>query len=220
MRLSSYWIANFIFDFIKMYFTIGTTIAILQIMKTDYLDYDSTIIVYALFPFGVLPCIYVMSFLFSADSAAQTMTMFWNFICILIGPTTVFLLRFSNELEHVGDALNYALRVFPSYSLGTVIFFEQGGNLLADWRKMTVGTGKPVNPNEWALKNNSLDMMMMGVHFIFWFFILFLIEIDLGKRLRRCYTKYCFRKVPIRENLEIDSDVLAEAQRVKETEND
>ena len=70
MRLSSYWIANFIFDFIKMYFTIGTTIAILQIMKTDYLDYDSTIIVYALFPFGVLPCIYVMSFLFSADSAA------------------------------------------------------------------------------------------------------------------------------------------------------
>ena len=191
MRLSSYWIANFIFDFLKMYFTVGTTIIIFEIMKSDYLDYDSSVIVYALFPFGVLPCIYVMSFLFSADSAAQTMTMFWSFISILILPFLVFLLRFANELEHVGDILNYVFKIFPSQSLGSVIFFEQGGQLMADWRDMSEGTGKPVDPNEWALKNNSLDMMLMGAHFVFWFFILFLIEIDLGKRLRRCYTRCC-----------------------------
>ena len=75
--------------------------------------------------------------------------------------------------------------------MGAAIFFENAGDLMADWRKATVGTGSPVDPNEWALQNNSLDMIMMGVHFVFWFFILFLIEIDLGKRMRRFYTRCC-----------------------------
>ena len=94
MRLSSYWVANFIFDFLKMYFTVITTIVIFQIFKSETLDYDSSAVVYCLFPFGVLPCLYVMSFCFTEDSSAQKMTMFWNFICILILPSTVFLLRF------------------------------------------------------------------------------------------------------------------------------
>ena len=220
MRLSSYWIANFIFDFLKMYVTIGATLAIFQLLKSEYLDYDSTMVVYALFPFGILPCTYVFSFFFTADSAAQTMTMFWHFLCILIAPTTIFILRFANKLEHTGDVLNYVFRAFPSYSLGWVIFFEQGGDLMSEWRKRTTGTGGPVDPDEWAWNNNVLDMMMMGVHFVFWFFILFLIEIDLGKRIRRCYTRFCFRKVPARDDLEIDDDVLAEEKRMKETGND
>ena len=150
MRLSSYWIANFIFDFIKMYVTVITTVVIFHLYKSDTLDYDSSVIVYCLFPFGVLPCIYVCSFLFTADSAAQTMTMFWNFLMILIFPTTVFLLRFANKLEHIGDILHYAIKVAPSQSLGSVIFFENGGNLLERWREMSVGTGGPIDGNEWA----------------------------------------------------------------------
>ena len=113
MRLSSYWIANFIFDFLKMYVTVITTVIVFKIYQSETLDYDSSVIVYYLFPFGVLPCIYVMSFIFTADSAAQTMTMFWNFIAILILPTTIFLLRFANKLEHIGDILNYVAKIFP-----------------------------------------------------------------------------------------------------------
>ena len=77
-----------------------------------------------------------------ADSAAQTMTMFWNFIAILILPTTIFLLRFANKLEHIGDILNYVAKIFPQQSLGAVIFFENAGELLAQWREMSEGTGK------------------------------------------------------------------------------
>ena len=113
MRLSSYWIANFIFDFLKMYVTVITTVIVFKIFQSETLDYDSSVIVYYLFPFGVLPCIYVMSFIFTADSAAQTMTMFWNFIAILILPMTIFLLRFANKLEHIGDTLNYVAKIFP-----------------------------------------------------------------------------------------------------------
>ena len=114
MRLSSYWIANFIFDFFKMYVTVITTIVIFELCKSETMDYDSSSIVYLLFPFGAIPCIYVMSFFFQVDSSAQTMTMFVNFICILILPTTVFLIRFANKLEHVGDFLNYLFKISPS----------------------------------------------------------------------------------------------------------
>ena len=219
MRLSSYWIANFIFDFFKMYVTVLTTIIILFMLKSEYMDYDSTTVLYAVFPFGILPATYVMSYVFTVDSAAQTLTMFFHFICILILSTLVFILRFANKLEHWGDLLNYLFRAFPSYSLGNVIFFENGGKLLSDWREMTKGTGDPVDGEEWALENNTFDIIMMGVHFVFWFFILFLIEIDLGKRLRRCYMKCCFRKVPAKD-LDIDDDVLKEEKRVKETPNE
>ena len=78
------------------------------------------------------------------------MTMFWNFICILIVPTTVFLLRFANKLEHVGDILNYVAKISVSNSLGAVIFFENAGELLARWREASVGTGGDINGNEWA----------------------------------------------------------------------
>ena len=67
MRLSSYWIANFIFDAIKLYITIITTLVLFEIFE---MDYASSKVVFALFPIGILPFTYVMSFLFSADSAA------------------------------------------------------------------------------------------------------------------------------------------------------
>ena len=147
--------------------------------------------------------------------------MFFHFLAILIAPSLVFILRFANELERLGDMLNMWLRIVPSYSLGICIFFENGGNTLSAWRKMSEGTGDPVNPDEWALENNRFDMIMMGVHFVFWFFVLFLIEIDLGKRLRRCYTRFCFRKVPSQRNEEaMDEDVITEENRIAKTPND
>jgi len=221
MRLSSYWIANFIFDFFKFYVTVVTTLLLMLFLRSETLDYDSTMWVYALCPFGIIPCTYVMSFIFTVDSAAQTMTMFFHFMAILIAPSLVFILRFANELEHVGDQLNFWMRICPSYSLGIVIFFENGGKALQAWRRLSNGTGAPVDGDEWALENNVFDMGAMGVHFFFWSFVLFLIEIDLGKRLRRCYTQCCFRTVPSKKGeIQMDDDVLAEEENVRNTPND
>ena len=55
---------------------------------------------------------------------------------------------------------------------------------------------------------------------MFWFFVLFLIEIDLGKRCRRLYTRHCERNVPMKDEAELDNDVLAEEKRVADTEPD
>jgi len=59
MRLSAYWTGNFIFDLVKMWFTIGVTLAIFYGFK---MDYDSACLTYVVFPFGILPFTYVTSF--------------------------------------------------------------------------------------------------------------------------------------------------------------
>ena len=89
---------------------------------------------------------------------------------------------------------------------------------MASVRKTTEGTGDDINGDPWFWTNNTLDIIMMGAHCVFWFFILFLIEADLGKRLRKCWQfcmKLSFPKVLVDNKL--DSDVVAEAGRVSVT---
>ena len=95
MRLSSYWISNFIFDAAKFYVTIGTMVVILYIFGYEF---QSAIIVTALLPFGILPFTYVQSYWFTVDSAAQTFTMFMHFFVILVASSLIYGLRFAEEL--------------------------------------------------------------------------------------------------------------------------
>lgn len=218
MRLSSYWIANFIFDALKLYITVVTTIALFYIFDQEY---ESAIVVYALFPFAIMPFTYVTSFLFSADSAAQTFTMFCHTATILIFSTVVFIIRVVPTLETLGDNMNYAFRVIPSYSLASSLYFDASAEFISQIRNSTNGDGADISPDPWHWNNNSLDIMLMMGHFVFWFFILFLIEADLGKRLRKCYHACLRRSFPKhQDDLKLDSDVLAENQRIAETPSD
>ena len=73
-----------------MQLTIGMTLLLFEVFD---MGIDISMIVYCVFPFGVLPFTYVSSFLFSADSAAQTFTMFFHFLSVSILPTVAFALR-------------------------------------------------------------------------------------------------------------------------------
>ena len=95
MQLKAYWIGNFIFDFAKMYFTIIVTV----ILFFGYsLDFQGSTVVYLVFPFGILPFTYVTSFIFTADSAAQTFTMFLHFLIYSIASVIIFFIRFAESL--------------------------------------------------------------------------------------------------------------------------
>jgi hypothetical protein len=133
MRLSSYWISNFIFDAAKFYVTIGTMIIILYVFGYEF---HSAIIVTALLPFGILPFTYVQSYWFTVDSAAQTFTMFMHFFVILVASSMIYGLRFAEELQHVGDILNWSFRIIPSYSLATSYYFEASGKELSLIREL------------------------------------------------------------------------------------
>ena len=62
---------------------------------------------------------------------------------------------------------------------------------------------------------------MQIAHFFFWTFILFLIEVDIGKRLRKCWHACCRVGFPKKQDdLKLDSDVVDENKRVAETPPD
>ena len=218
MRLMSYWIANFIFDAIKLYITIIATISLFYIFDQRY---DSAQYVFAAFPFGIIPFTYVFSFCFTADSAAQTFTMFCHMVVILAFTTLIFILRVVPNLELLGDRINYGLRVIPSYSLGSALYTDASIDFVSTIRNSTQGEGPDISADPWDIKNNSLDLILQFAHFFFWGFILFLIEVDLGKRLRKCWQCCCRRLFPKPDtSLKIDQDVINEANRVAVTPNE
>jgi len=184
MRLTSYWAANFIFDALKLYITIITTVVVFQIFDEEY---PTAQWIFLAFPFGILPFTYVFSFCFSVDSAAQTFTMFCHMVVILAISTVIFILRVVPTLESVGDAGHGVARSIPSYSLATGLYTDASIEFISQVRNSTDGDGVDISPDPWAPANNLMDLVLQFAHFVFWSFILFLIEYDLGKRMRKCY---------------------------------
>ena len=119
--------------------------------------------------------------------------MFCHLVIILCFSSLIFILRVVPNLELLGDRLHYSMRMFPSYSLATSLYTDASIRLASEIRNGTEGKGPDISPDVYDFKNNTLDILMQGAHFFFWSLILFLIEADLGKRIRKCYT-YCVKK--------------------------
>jgi hypothetical protein len=138
---------------------------------------DVSMIVYFVFPLGVLPFTYVSSFLFSADSAAQTFTMFFHFLSVSILPTVAFALRLAPSQEAVGDILNQAFKVIPSYIIAASVYCETSCDLLSTLRsRSTEGTGGPLTDNLWEITNILGDIIIPFIHIICWSILLIMIE--------------------------------------------
>ena len=136
MRLTSYWIANFIFDVIKLYITVITTVIL---FNSFHKSYESAVYVFLLFPFGILPFTYVFSFCFSSDSASHTLTMFCHVVFMLCFSTLILILRFMPLLEVTGDHLHNAARLVPSYSVASAVYTEAAIEYLSAFREITEG---------------------------------------------------------------------------------
>ena len=202
MRLSSYWITNFIFDSAKLYLTILASLLMFHIFEQDY---PTATWILVAFPFGVMPWIYVWSYMFTAESAAQTFTFFCNMFVILFASLVVFILRVVPDLELLGDRLHYGFRFFPAYSVASSMYVDASISFMSQIRNTTEGKGGDISPDPWHWNNNTFDLIAQGVHFFFWFLILFLIEADLGKRCRKGYHGCCRRTMPKKkDDLKLD----------------
>lgn len=165
MQLKAYWLGNFIFDFGKMQVTILVTIILFFAFK---LEYNSAWLTYLILPFGILPYTYVTSFMFNADSAAQTFTMFYHFFIIAIVTLFVFFLRLLPTMQRLGDLLNLIFRLVPTYLLGQSVYCDSSCVALANGRLSPLATGSTLSENPWAMSNNGLDILAMFIHFAFW----------------------------------------------------
>lgn len=142
-------------------------------------------------------------------------------VIILCFSSLIFILRVVPNLELLGDRLHYGMRVFPTYSLATSLYTDASIEFLSKIRNETEGKGEDISPDVYDLKNNSLDIMLQAGHFVFWTLILFLIEADLGKRIRKCYY-YCIKKSfpNPKKDLKLDQDVTDEIERISLTPAD
>lgn len=142
--------------------------------------------------------------------------MFFNFTTILILSTMIYAFRFMDSLEIWGDKLNLAMRIFPSYMLADSIYFDQGGQTLADFRNRKKALAGTVNPDPYQWENNTSNFVLSAVHFIGWTLVLVAIESDLAWRAHKWFTqKFVAKMLPAKnETLQLDEDVVAEAERV------
>lgn len=145
--------------------------------------------------------------------------MFCHLFFILCGGTLVFILRVVPKLELLGDGLHKGLKGIPSYSIASGLYVDSSIELLSTARELTDGEGEDINPDPWHITNNLLDMIMQIAHFAFWFLLLFAIETDLGKRIRKCWQCCCIRSKDTNKSADIklDADVIVEQQRVAST---
>jgi hypothetical protein len=144
------------------------------------LNYKSVQVPFLLFPLATIPFTYVTSFMFDSVPAAQTTTIFFNFVSVVILGSVVFYLRFMPQAELAGDICNLAFNIFPAYSLGAVIFFNAMYEILIEFRKSTDGTGEDISKSHWNINNSSANVIALITHFVIWTLVLFAIEAGLG----------------------------------------
>lgn len=134
-------------------------------------------VIYLLFPIGALPFTYITSFIFSADSAAQTFTMFFHFLTISILSTVSFALRLAPEQQLNGDRMNFGFKSIPTYPIASSVYCDVSCSILATVRKQSVnGTGRPLSENVWDITNNLADAIVPVIHLVVWSALLIMIE--------------------------------------------
>jgi len=102
--------------------------------------------------------------------------MFIHFLFLgILGPV-IYVLRITPSTETSGDIINQTLRVLlPSYPLANAIFCDATCLQLANTRG-------GVNGDKWDFTNLQFDLIMMFIHNIVWFTILFIIEAGICKK--------------------------------------
>lgn len=103
-----------------------------------------------------------------------------------IGATAIYILRLIPSTETVGDILMWVLKILPSYCLNNSLVFSAGKSALAALRP-------DVNVQDFNIENMSGDILLLAAHFVFWTFILILVEMG----ALNCLRTFTFRKKDI-----------------------
>ena len=95
MQLSAYWVTNFIYDLLKIYLVVGANILI---FKGFEIKLDNGIVTLLLYSLGIVPFTYITTFIFISTSVAQSFTIFFNFVFMLIMPISIHFMRQIEDL--------------------------------------------------------------------------------------------------------------------------
>ena len=117
MRLSginilSYWLVNYIFEFLKYYVTAGACLLLLVIFNF-YKQY--LYILYLAYGPAMISLTYSMSFFFNDESNAQNAVILLNFVLGDLGSIVVLILRLLPSMKENAKIVEYILSLVPTF---------------------------------------------------------------------------------------------------------
>ena len=123
MKLSSYWLANFLYDYI-----LYLIVAIPSIILCIILDVKTLINGYALlatsllfFGYGLayIPFTYIIAFIFTDYGSAQAFYFFITLLCVGMLPIITLVFRIiTSDSAAIGKIIAWVLRIIPSFAFG------------------------------------------------------------------------------------------------------
>lgn len=212
MSLLAYWVSNLIFDIVK---SLIPSVIVIGLLYAFELDYPTTWLLFLLYPIGVVPFTYVMSFLFTTENVAQTITIFMHFVFAGIGAIVVYVLSLIESTRPIGDILKWVLKVIPSFCLTSTIIFDAG--------KARIVLLRPeIKPeSDYELNWNGGNVLVICLHFAVWLLVLIAIEMGAFNWTLRLINWLPKNRIPPKpvDSLNLDEDVIEEEKRVERDPN-
>jgi ATP-binding cassette subfamily A (ABC1) protein 3 len=123
MKLSAYWIGNFIYDYLLYAFIAIFAVILIYILDVDAFKSGDAInaswILFMLYGLAYIPFTYICSYVFRDYGSAQASFYFFTFICGGMLPIVTLVLRFiDTDTNSIGRGLAWFLRIFPCYAFG------------------------------------------------------------------------------------------------------
>jgi len=176
LSLFAYWAANLLFDMIKILLPCVLTVGVIFLFDMGYESSWATILMY---PIGVVPFSYAVSFLFDDEAVAQTFMLFGNVVAGSILGMAVFILRIIPVTLKYGDEMKTWFKVIPNYAISNSIIYDgskvtfNSSRTFAKFKDPSVGLA---TLEDWSLDNVGGDMFALFLHFCFGLFVVFIIE--------------------------------------------
>jgi ATP-binding cassette subfamily A (ABC1) protein 3 len=123
MRISAYWVSNYIYDFILYMVVAIIAVSICKGFEITSLTkgdaFFATCMLFLFYGLSYISLTYIFAFLFKDYGSAQAGFYFLTFIAGGIAPILTILLRFLGKQSNlVGRGLAWVLRLYPAYAFG------------------------------------------------------------------------------------------------------
>jgi ATP-binding cassette subfamily A (ABC1) protein 3 len=206
----TYWLANFIWDYVNYIFPCILLIIVLYIYGiTELLNkqIDVTIVALIIFGFSVIPFVYFLSFFFSSHTGAQNFILIAFIVLGAFLPIASVILDTISSTSDINSHLKFVYRLAPPFCL-----IEIFSNLL------TMGSSSifPTKVSRWDFDVAGFPMIYMAAEgFVYMMLVLAIEYVIASPSLFTFFTKQV--NMPKRTFDDEDVDVIAERDRLKAT---
>ena len=159
VSMSSYWAANFLWDFCAYLIPASISCVIIYLYDNPSLvqNFDVLCLSFVAYGLSIIPFTYLLSFLFTSHSTAQNvMIMIYILGGILMTNTAVALLFVPSTADISKHYLRHFFRLIPSFCLGDAIFY-------ISWLPMMEGATR------WDMLVSGFDLVYMLAECVVYF---------------------------------------------------